>query len=98
MLPGVSLPTVYATLDLLEELGLARRLATGGGPVLFDSRTEPHAHAVCRCCGATTDLDVAPASDRAVAKAGEAGFAAEHAQLVIWGMCERCAASTRAAA
>jgi Fur family ferric uptake transcriptional regulator/Fur family peroxide stress response transcriptional regulator len=96
-LPGVSLPTVYATLDLLEELGLTRRLATGGGAVLFDSRVEPHAHAICRRCGVTMDLEAPPASSRAAAQASESGFVPDHAQLVIWGLCERCAASTQAA-
>ncbi len=98
VLPGVSLPTVYATLELLEELGLARRLATGSGAVLFDSRVEPHAHTVCTRCGATQDLEVTPASARAYAGASRSGFRPDHAQLVIWGLCERCArASERAA-
>src|SRR3954453_20782325 len=48
-LPGMSLPTVYATLDLLTELGLARRVSVGG-PVLYDPRTEDHAHMGCRRC------------------------------------------------
>jgi len=39
-MPGVSLPTVYATLDLLEALGLARRVATEGGAVVYDPRTD----------------------------------------------------------
>jgi Fe2+ or Zn2+ uptake regulation protein len=98
VLPGVSLPTVYATLELLEELGLARRLATGSGAVLFDSRVEPHAHTVCRRCGATADLDALPAPGRAIARARESGFAPDHAQLVIWGLCARCAATVPAAA
>ncbi len=51
-MPGVSLPTVYATLDLLEELGLARRVATEGGAVVYDPRTDEHHHLVCRGCGA----------------------------------------------
>ncbi len=96
-LPGVSLPTVYATLELLETLGLVRRLATGSGAVLFDSRVQQHAHTVCRQCGATSDLDGAPASNRAFARAADAGFAPDHAQLVIWGLCPACAAQVRAA-
>src|SRR3954469_11218375 len=40
-LPGVSLPTVYATLDLLAELGVARRVSVGG-PVLYDPRDPAH--------------------------------------------------------
>jgi Fe2+ or Zn2+ uptake regulation protein len=95
-LPGVSLPTVYATLELLEELGLARRIATGGA-VLFDPRVDPHAHTVCRRCGAITDLEVSPAPERALARARGSGFSPDHAQLVIWGLCERCAAAPLAA-
>src|ERR671928_1933342 len=53
-LPGISLPTVYATLELFEELGIARRVTGGrrpGGPVLYDPRPDPHHHLVCRRCG-----------------------------------------------
>ena len=56
-LPNVSLPTVYATLELFEELGLVRRVATESGPALFDSRTDEHQHVVCRRCGRVQDLD-----------------------------------------
>src|ERR1700741_2481717 len=48
VLPGTSLPTVYSTLELLEGLGLVRRVGAGNGAVVFDSRVEPHAHTVCR--------------------------------------------------
>jgi Fe2+ or Zn2+ uptake regulation protein len=92
-LPSTSLPTVYATLELLEDLGLVRRVATGTGAVLFDSRVEPHAHTVCRRCRATADLD-ASASEQALQRATETGFVPDHAQLVVWGLCERCVAET----
>src|ERR1700744_2953931 len=48
VLPGTSLPTVYSTLELFESLGLVRRVGTGNGALVFDSRLEPHAHTVCR--------------------------------------------------
>src|SRR5947209_12791009 len=57
-LPGTSIPTVYATLDLLVELGLARRLDLGLGAALYDARTEAHQHAVCRRCRRIEDLDL----------------------------------------
>src|ERR1700716_1881739 len=47
-LPGTSTPTVYATLELLVELGLARKLDVGLGTSLYDARTRPHEHMVCR--------------------------------------------------
>jgi Fe2+ or Zn2+ uptake regulation protein len=90
-LPGTSLPTVYATLELLVELGLARRVSTGAGPALFDSRTEPHAHTVCSACGALADLDEPVRSEAALRRARTQGFHPDHAQLVIWGRCAKCA-------
>jgi Fur family ferric uptake transcriptional regulator/Fur family peroxide stress response transcriptional regulator len=93
VLPGVSLPTVYATLDLLEDIGLVRRFGAGTGAVLFDSRVEPHAHSICRRCGATADLDGGALSEQVFARAQETGFVPDHTQLVVWGLCSRCAAS-----
>jgi Fe2+ or Zn2+ uptake regulation protein len=89
-LPGVSLPTVYATLDLLAELGEARRVSVGG-PVLYDPRGEDHAHVRCRECGRVEDLDVPLDAVAAVRAARAAGFAAETAELVVEGRCAACA-------
>src|SRR5919206_953026 len=74
-LPGLSLPTVYATLELFEELGVVRRVDAGGPAALFDPRTEPHAHFTCRRCGAVEDLeadvDASAAEDAARATGAE---------------------------
>jgi Fe2+ or Zn2+ uptake regulation protein len=89
-LPGVSLPTVYATLELLEELGSVRRVSAGGGAVLYDPRTHPHHHLVCNRCGAVADLD-APIDDEAViAAARRAGYEPERADTVVHGICAGC--------
>ena len=90
VLPGTSLPTVYSTLELLESLQLVRRVGTGNGAVVFDSRVEPHAHTVCRRCGAMADLDGTAAPEDALTKAGATGFVPDHAQLVVWGLCRDC--------
>jgi Fe2+ or Zn2+ uptake regulation protein len=90
-LPGVSLPTVYATLDLLTELGEARRVSVGG-PVLYDPRVEDHAHVRCRACGRVEDLDVPLDAVAALRAARDAGFAPETAELVVEGHCAACAA------
>src|SRR3989440_8522872 len=93
VLPGTSLPTVYSTLELLEGLQLVRRVGTGTGAVLFDSRVEPHAHTVCRRCGAMADLEGTAAPADALTRAGASGFVPDHAQLVVWGLCATCAAA-----
>jgi Fe2+ or Zn2+ uptake regulation protein len=92
-LPGTSLPTVYSTLELLEGLQLVRRVGTGNGAVVFDSRVEPHAHTVCRRCGAIADLENTGTLDDVLARASSSGFVPDHAQLVVWGLCAGCAAA-----
>jgi Fe2+ or Zn2+ uptake regulation protein len=93
VLPGTSLPTVYSTLELLESLQLVRRVGTGNGAVVFDSRVEPHAHTVCRRCGAIADLEGPAAPDDALSRATDTGFVPDHAELVVWGLCADCAAA-----
>jgi Fe2+ or Zn2+ uptake regulation protein len=90
-LPGISLPTVYATLELFEELGLVRRLVGGGGALLFDSRVAPHAHALCRQCGAIIDVEFPGGWAWAHGRAAQVGFSADHVELVLWGSCAACA-------
>jgi Fe2+ or Zn2+ uptake regulation protein len=89
-LPGVSLPTVYATLELLEELGSVRRVSAGGGAVLYDPRTDAHHHVVCRRCGAVADLEAELDDAQVIAAARAAGFTPDRADTVVHGICAAC--------
>jgi Fur family ferric uptake transcriptional regulator/Fur family peroxide stress response transcriptional regulator len=92
-LPGMSLPTVYATLELFEALGLVRRV-NAGGAVLFDSRTDAHHHTVCRQCGAVRDLDVLVDTHAARDAASSKGFWPLGSDLLITGVCANCQQSS----
>jgi Fur family ferric uptake transcriptional regulator/Fur family peroxide stress response transcriptional regulator len=96
-LPGTSLPTVYATLELFEQLGIVRRVNAGGGAVLFDSRTVDHHHLICRSCGAVADLDATVELDGVLDAARKAGFAPDRAALVVDGVCANCGGSAASA-
>jgi Fe2+ or Zn2+ uptake regulation protein len=89
-LPGTALPTVYATLELFEDLGLVRRVQTGGGTMVFDPRTDPHHHFTCRRCGAVEDLEAPVELAGVMRRARRAGYAAEHAEVVVSGLCASC--------
>jgi Fe2+ or Zn2+ uptake regulation protein len=91
-LPNAALPTVYATLELFEELGVVRRVATGAGPTLWDPRTDDHQHTVCRRCGVVADLEAGVDTGRVLRAARRRGFRAASAELVVSGLCARCAA------
>ena len=89
-MPGVSVPTVYAALELFEQLGLIRRVATERGTVVWDARVAEHHHAVCRSCGAIADVDADLDRADVIAAAEAAGFAVDGAQLVVRGLCPAC--------
>lgn len=91
-LPSVSLPTIYAALALLEDLGYIKRVSVLGGTTIYDTRRSAHHHAVCRVCGGVADLE-APADTRAVVRAAAAGgFTSLSAQVTVQGVCASCAA------
>ena len=87
-LPELSPATIYSTLELLEELGVVRRVASLEGVTVYDSVTEPHGHAVCRSCGAMFDL-LGPCAAEGTAPRG---FQVERAEIQLVGLCGRCAA------
>lgn len=90
-LPGVSVPTIYATLDLFVELGLARRIDTATA-ALYDAGLEPHQHAVCRRCGKVVDVNGQLNASGLLGAARAAGFQPQGAELIITGLCAECAA------
>lgn len=91
-IPSLSAATVYDTLDLLDELGLIRRVSTPRGATTYDSRTDEHHHLVCRACGRIEDLDAQVDTAGAENAARAAGFAPGFAQLTVSGLCSACRA------
>ena len=89
-LPGASLPTIYSTLDLFEELGIVRRISARGGATLYDPRREPHHHLLCNRCGRVEDLDVELDAAPALRRARRSGFQPSAAELVVTGLCSDC--------
>jgi Fe2+ or Zn2+ uptake regulation protein len=90
-LPNVSLPTVYAALTVLEELGVVRRVVALGGTTMYDTRVDDHHHAICQRCGRVTDLDAPTDLTPALIAAGASGFTPQRAQLTVLGLCASCA-------
>ena len=92
-LPNASLPTVYAALELFEELGMVRRLAAQSGARLWDPRTDDHHHLVCSRCGSVEDVE-APLDVAAVLRAArQSGAQPAGAELVLTGLCAACSAA-----
>lgn len=55
--PGVSLATVYKTLDMLVQKSLASKVVTDEDKVRYDSKMEPHIHLYCEKTQKIMDYD-----------------------------------------
>lgn len=85
-LGGVSTQAVYDVLKALVDCGLARRIDLPGSPARYELHTpDDHQHAVCRRCGAITDVDLPP-----VPLDGPTGFSVETVAVTYWGLCPDC--------
>ncbi len=86
-LPTLSRTTVYSTLDLFAEKGLAQRLALSGSELRYDADISRHVHFRCRGCGSVSDLAAvrAPAPPEA-----QEGYVVESSQFYAEGLCPAC--------
>jgi len=92
-LPAVSHQTVYDVLRALTDAGLVRRIQPAGATARYESRVgDNHHHAVCRTCGAITDVDCAVGDSPCLTAADDQGFVVDEAEVVYWGTCPACAA------
>ncbi|HKB50249.1 MAG TPA: Fur family transcriptional regulator [Solirubrobacterales bacterium] len=92
--PAVGRASIYRALEQLERLGLLRRLEVSRGIAGYE-RIEPsgehHHHAICRDCGRMIPFEDA-SLERAIDEvSGRMSFDAAEHEVVIRGLCERCA-------
>jgi len=90
---AVNIATVYRTLDLLVEQGLASRIDLGEGRVIYATYQHgPHIHLVCRQCGQVTDANHDLLSSLNHQLQTEYKFAADLQHISVLGLCTECQA------
>lgn len=89
--PGISLATVYKSLETLVSCGLAIKLSYSDGSARYDARTDPHHHARCVSCGRVLDVS-GQFSDGELNLLGEElnGFSITGYRLELTGFCSQC--------
>ncbi len=92
LMPGISLRTVYQTLNDLAAMGELQTVWLGGGSARFDPNVVDHHHAVCRSCHAVTDVYVADTG--AIDVDGLDGFQPDGASIIFSGTCASCRTSS----
>jgi len=87
--PGMSLATVYTTLDLLVAAGLAARVAGADGTARYDARIDRHDHRRCLACGRIEDVERDDSAPR-LEPYQRPDFRAVDLRLEIVGYCSGC--------
>ena len=90
---AVNIATVYRTLDLLVEQGLASCVDLGEGRVIYATHQHgPHIHLVCRQCGKVTDANQDLLARLTQQLQATYQFAADLQHISILGLCSDCQA------
>ena len=90
---GVGLASVYRTLELLAEIGLAERRAEVGGEASFlYCSPRHHHHVICTGCGTVREIDAAfcPGAETTRAVEAATDFQIARHTLDFHGLCADC--------
>jgi len=90
--PSVGHTTVYRTLKLLTEAGLAREVRFGDNKTYYEHHYnhQHHDHMICTDCGTVIEFFSAAIEDLQDQMADKFGFRPTHHSLRLWGICEDC--------
>lgn len=89
--PYIGRATIFRSVDMLVEAGLAQRLERPGHVSAY-IWCEPghHHHLICTTCRAVEELDEHAVAPLAETIAHERGFRVDHATLDFYGECRNC--------
>ncbi len=90
-MPGISLRTVYQTLNDLVAMGELQMLDLGTGSARFDPKVDDHHHVVCTQCCAARDVYVTMSTE--LSPDDSLGFSIHKTQVVFRGLCAECVAA-----
>ena len=91
--PGlnVGIATVYRSLNLLEESGMATSISFGAQGKKFELANKPHHdHMICRQCGVIVEFEDQIIEKRQLAIAKEHGFKLTGHIMQLYGVCSEC--------
>jgi Fe2+ or Zn2+ uptake regulation protein len=90
LLPGLTEPTVYRTLEFLAENGFAFPTQTWDGHMAFEIAAHEHHHLLCRACG--LDVEISHKELAQIYKRLEqmSGFKLTGGHLTFLGLCPHC--------
>jgi Fur family ferric uptake transcriptional regulator len=95
--PRVSLATVYRTMKLLSDSGLATARQFGDGQTRYEAAAgrDHHDHLICTGCGDIVEFANARIESLQSLVARRHGFEVEQHKLELYGRCSRCRRAAR---
>ena len=92
-MPGVSLGTIYRTLDILREIGLVQIFTFGGIAARYEATLEKHHHLLCSSCRSLVNVRAESLADIAHSVADAEGYTDIDFSLTVVGRCPSCASA-----
>jgi Fur family transcriptional regulator, peroxide stress response regulator len=89
-MPKISLGTVYRNLELLNQMGMVRKLDFSGGEARYDGNVEDHDHLRCICCMRVDDAPGPPLAITGGGKEDLGGYKVFGHRLEFFGVCPKC--------
>jgi len=90
--PRIGIATVYRTLKLITEAGIARAIEFGDGILRYehDFGHEHHDHIVCVKCGVFQEINNGDIEKAQESIACNLGFSLLRHKMVLYGICPKC--------
>lgn len=88
--PKVGLVTVYRTLKLLREAGLAEERRFGDRHALYEKQSSHHDHLICTHCGKIVEFENDAIEEMQDDVARKYGFAILFHKHELYGLCKEC--------
>lgn len=92
--PRIHEATVYRTVNVLSEVGIASHVHAGHGPSLVRLAGDERLVAVCRDCGSIEPVPAASVKRLVTETSRSSGFQLEPGHFALEGRCAKCAEST----
>ena len=88
--PNIGYTTVYRTMKLLAEAGIAQERHFDDGVTRYETDQEHHDHLVCTGCGRIVEFECDPIEELQDQVARDHGFKLQRHRHELYGLCPSC--------
>ena len=88
--PTMSLATVYKTLQVFTEIGLAREMGFRNDSTRYDATVDFHINVVCKKCGMVEDLNLKMLDEIPSIISRQIDFEVQGQSFEVYGLCSKC--------